>query len=94
LNKMEKIKTDEYYKFLEDLANQISKEKSKVCEVREGTVVDCNEYPAGSAIIWKMQNVSLDDWDKIPIKEIAIAIKEKLNMKKFSEDYNVKLKKK
>lgn len=54
-------------------------------------VADLRETPFGQAIIWKMQNISLDDWDKIPIKEIAIAIKEGLNMVNFARDYNIEL---
>ena len=84
-------KSVEYHKFLEDLARQISKEKNVINEVSEGTIVDCNEHPCGSAINWKMQYVSLDDWEKIPLKEIAIAIKEGLNMVNFASDFGVKL---
>jgi len=91
---MDIIKSDEYYKFLEDLANQIAKEKNNKPIFSDGIIVDCKELPCGSAIIWKMQNVSLDDWEKLSLKEIAIAIKEGLNMADFASDYNIKFKKK
>jgi len=91
---MDTIKSDEYYQFLNDLAEQISKEKKEKKPINIGVVLDCNEYPAGSAIIWKMQHVSLDDWEKIPLKDVAIAIKEGLNMADFANDYNIKLTKK
>jgi len=90
--KMETKKTDEYYKFLENLSKQIEKEKTEQKIIEPGVVVDCNELPCGSAIIWKMKNISLNDWDRIPLKEIAIAIKEGVNMREFANDYNIKLK--
>jgi len=84
-------KSKEYHDFLEQLAKEVAKDKPILSD---GIVVDCNELPCGSAIIWKMQNIESNDWEKIPLKEIAIAIKEGLNMADFAEDYNVKLKKK
>ena len=62
-----------------------------MCQKRE--IANLCESPYGSAIIWKVKNLKEQDYEKIPLKEIAIAIKEKLNMKKFALDYNVKLKK-
>jgi len=59
--------------------------------INEGIILDCNDYPVGSAIIWKIKYVSLEDWDKISLKKIAIAIKQGLNMQKFANDYNIKL---
>lgn len=53
--------------------------------------IDLKETPFGQAIIWKMQSISLDDWEKIPSKDIAIAIKEGLNMVKFAKDFRIKL---
>jgi len=84
-------KSDEYYQFLEDLAQQIDKEKKEKKIVDPGVILDCNELPVGSAIIWKMKYIKFDDWDQIPLKEIAIAKKEGLNMVKFAEDFGVKL---
>ena len=43
------------------------------------------------AIIWKMRNIKIKDWDMIPLQNIAIAIKEGLNMQKFADDYNISL---
>jgi len=60
----------------------------------ENEIVDLRESPYGSAIIWKMKNLEEKDWDVIPTDEIAIAIKEGLNMADFAKDYDVKLKKK
>jgi len=54
-------------------------------------VANLRETPFGRAIIWKMQFIKLDDWEKISLKDIAIAIKEDLDMQKFADDYNVKL---
>jgi len=59
--------------------------------INEGIILDCTEYPAGSAIIWKMQYISIVDWYKIPLKNIAVAIKEGVNMQKFANDYNINL---
>lgn len=87
-----KQKSDKYYKFLEDLESQIYKERKEKKPVNQGIILDCNEYPVGAAIIWKMNHIKIEDWDRIPFKEIAIAIKEGINMQKFVSDYNVKLK--
>lgn len=57
-------------------------------------IVNLRKSPYGSAIIWKMKNLEEKDWDVIPTEEIAIAIKEGLNMVNFAKDYNIKLKKK
>ena len=56
-------------------------------------IVNLRETPFGQAIIWKMKFISLDDWDRIPLKEIAIAIKEGVNMNKFALDYGIELEK-
>jgi len=57
-------------------------------------IADLRKTPYGSAIIWKIKNLEEKDWDVISTNEIAIAIKEGLNMADFAKDYNVKLKKK
>ena len=52
---------------------------------------DINKYPVGSAIIWKMNRVKLDDWETIPLKKIAETIHRKENMDKFAESYGIEL---
>lgn len=54
-------------------------------------IINLRESPYGSAIIWKVKNLKEEDYEKIPLKEIATAIKEGLNMVDFAKDYNVKL---
>ncbi|MBA7627106.1 hypothetical protein ES703_34568 [subsurface metagenome] len=54
-------------------------------------IADLRETPYGQAIIWKMRNIKIKDWDMIPLQNIAIAIKEGLNMQKFADDYNISL---
>jgi len=84
-------KSKEYYQFLEDLAKQIDKERKEEKEIYEGTIVDCNEFPCGSAINWKIKHIKFNDWEKIPLREIAIAIKENVNMPDFATDYGIEL---
>lgn len=52
---------------------------------------DVSNSPVGSAIIWKMNRVKLDDWEKIPLKKIAEAIKGKEDMNKFADSYGIEL---
>ena len=52
---------------------------------------DINKYPVGSAIVWKMNRVKLDDWETIPLKKIAEAIRREENMDKFAESYGIEL---
>ena len=53
--------------------------------------IDLNEYPVGSTIIWKMKRVKLDDWETIPLKKIAEAIRREDNMNEFAESYGIEL---
>ena len=53
--------------------------------------IDMNEYPVGSAIVWKMNRVKLEDWEIIPLKKIAEAIRREENMNKFAESYGIEL---
>jgi len=52
---------------------------------------DVSKYPVGQAIIWKMNRIKLSDWEIIPLKKIAGTIKNKENMNKFAESYNIEL---
>lgn len=52
---------------------------------------DINKYPVGSAIVWKMNRVKLDDWEKIPLKKIAEAIRREEDMNEFAESYGIEL---
>ncbi len=52
---------------------------------------DINEYPVGSAIIWKMNRVQLEDWEKIPLKKIAEAIRREQDMNEFAISYGIEL---
>ena len=52
---------------------------------------DINKYPVGSAIVWKMNRVKLDDWEKIPLKKIAEVIRRKDNMNEFADRYGIEL---
>jgi len=52
---------------------------------------DINEYPVGSAIIWKMNRVQLEDWEKIPLKKIAEAIRREQDMNEFVISYGIEL---
>ena len=55
-------------------------------------VVDLRNTPYGKAIIWKMNNIKTEDWSAIPLRDIAIAIKEGANMIALAKDYNIELK--
>ena len=85
---MDTIKSDEYYRFLNRLAEEIAKDKPTFSN---GVVVDCNELPVGSAINWKMRYIKTKDWETIPLKAIAIAIKEGIDMNKLASDYRIEL---
>jgi len=50
---------------------------------------DINKYPVGQAIIWKMNNMKAEDWDAIPIEEIAEVIKNEGSMIELTEKYGV-----
>ena len=63
----------------------------RVDEIEEIHKFDVEKYPVGKAIIWKMNHISLDDWEMIPIKKIAEAIKNRENMSKFAESYGIEL---
>lgn len=52
---------------------------------------DVRNSPVGQAIIWKMNRMKVEDWDKIPLKKIAEAIKERQNMNKFADSYGIVL---
>jgi len=52
---------------------------------------DINEYPVGSAIVWKMNRVQLDDWEKIPLKKIAEALRREQDMNEFAISYGIEL---
>ena len=52
---------------------------------------DVNTYPVGSAIIWKMNRVKLEDWEKMPLKKIAEAIRREENMNEFADSYGIEL---
>ena len=52
---------------------------------------DVNTYPVGSAIIWKMNRVKLEDWEIIPLKKIAEAIRREENMNEFADSYGIEL---
>ena len=52
---------------------------------------DINKYPVGSAIVWKMNRVKLDDWETIPLKKIAEAIRREDNMNEFADSYGIEL---
>lgn len=55
------------------------------------TDIDLNEYPVGSAIVWKMNRVKLDDWENIPLKKIAEAIRREVNMNEFADGCGIEL---
>ena len=52
---------------------------------------DVNTYPVGSAIVWKMNRVKLEDWEKMPLKKIAEAIRREENMNEFADSYGIEL---
>ena len=52
---------------------------------------DINKYPVGSAIVWKMNRIKLDDWERIPLKKIAEAIRREEDMNKFADSYGIEL---
>lgn len=56
-------------------------------------IADLRETPFGAAIIWRMNNIKIKDWDVIPLNEIAMAIKERQNMQEFINSYGIKIKK-
>jgi len=67
-------------------------EKSRrVGDIEETHKFDVENYPVGKAIIWKMNCISLDDWEKMPLKKIAEAIKREENMNEFAESYGIEL---
>ena len=52
---------------------------------------DVNKYPVGKAIIWKMNNVQIKEWETMPLKKIAEAIRREENMNEFAESYGIEL---
>lgn len=52
---------------------------------------DVSNSPVGSAIAWKIKCVKSEDWEIIPLKKIAEAIKGKQDMNEFVESYNIEL---
>jgi len=52
---------------------------------------DVSNSPVGSAIIWKMNRVQIKDWETIPLKEIAEAVKKNKNMNEFANRYGIEL---
>ena len=52
---------------------------------------DVSNSPVGSAIVWKMNRVKLEDWEKIELQKIAEAIRREENMNKFAESYGIEL---
>jgi len=55
------------------------------------TDINLNEYPVGSAIVWKIKRVKLEYWDKIPLKKIAEAIRREEDMNEFANRYGIEL---
>lgn len=53
---------------------------------------DVKESPVGQAMIWKMNNLKKEDWDSIPLDEIARVLKNKESMIVLAERYSVVLK--
>ena len=53
--------------------------------------VDLNKYPLGQAIIWKMDHVKTEDWEKIPMKKVAEIIKNKGNLRTLASDCGIEL---
>ena len=52
---------------------------------------DVEKYPVGKAIIWKMNRVKLEDWETIPLKKIAEAIRREEDMSEFADSYGIEL---
>ena len=52
---------------------------------------DVNKYPVGKAIIWKMNHVQIKDWETMPLKKIAEAIRREENMNEFAISYGIEL---
>ena len=63
----------------------------RVDEIEKTHKFDVEKCPVGKAIIWKMNNISIDDWEKIPLKKIAEALKNRENMNKFADSYGIEL---
>ena len=53
--------------------------------------LDVFKYPVGQAIKWKMDRVKISDWDIIPMKKVAEAIKNKDDMNKLADSYGIGL---
>ena len=65
--------------------------KRRVGEIEDVNKYDVTNSPVGSAISWKISCISSDDWEKIPLKKIAEAIKNRENMSKFADSYGIEL---
>ena len=52
---------------------------------------DVNTYPVGRAIVWKINRIKLEDWEKMPLKKIAEAIRREENMNEFADSYGIEL---
>jgi len=52
---------------------------------------DVSNSPVGQAIIWKMNCVKLEDWEKIALKKIAEAIRREEDMNEFAKSYGIEL---
>lgn len=54
-------------------------------------IYDVSNSPVGKAIIWRMNQVKLEDWEVIPLKKIAEAIRREEDMNKFADSYGIEL---
>jgi len=63
----------------------------RVDEKEETHKFDVEKYPVGKAINWKANCVKLEDWEVIPLKKIAEAIKNREEMSTLAESYGIEL---
>ena len=79
--------------------NEYNKERQQVLQDKRDSFdedldhrnYDVSNSPVGQAIIWKTNHVNLDEWETIPLQEIAEAINDKRNMREFADSYEIEL---
>lgn len=77
--------------YLEFRTKVLQEKRDSFNEDLDHKIYDVSNSPVGQAIIWKMDRVKLSDWEIIPLKKIAEAIKERQNMNKFADSYGIEL---
>lgn len=90
-NKFSKITAKALLTWVRLKFNVINEKKMFDTDNRQRNTELTKEIPYGAAIVFKMKHVKIKNWEVIPLKAIAGAVKEKLNMEKFFAGYGIEL---